>query len=153
MANTKSNRKSYRFSDETQKQLDELLLADLNYCNQFGSAKKNETQIVEEAIDHLYTAKTSGKYQSQLFQSMQDFITMVINENLKNFVTSLNQNLEVTMLNYELTKLCLYGENISNHPDVMEKVLKENQLFEDLAHKSLIEKTTGNDEGNTNESK
>lgn len=134
--------RSFRFSDATWKKIYELQKQDQEYISTYGGREKNVTQIVEEAIDHLYTAKTSGKYQSQLFQSMQDFIVMVINENLKNFVTSLNQNLEVTMLNYELTKLCLYGENISNHPDVMQKVLSEYQDFEDFCKETVIEKVT-----------
>ena len=146
-------KKTIRISESTQSKLNTLVIQENRFSDEHGLRKKSESEMVEEAINQMYLSKTSGKYQSQLFQSMQDFIVMVINENLKNFVTSLNHNLEVTMLNYELTKLCLYGENISNHPDVMEKVLKENQLFEDLAHKSLIEKTTGNDGGNTNESK
>lgn len=134
--------KNYRLSDKTISQILELLTNENLKATEYGLKEKSETDIVEEAIDHLYTAKTSGKYQSQLFQSMQDFITMVINENLKNFVTSLNHNLETNMMNYEMIKLVLYNASISTRPDVMQKVLSEYQDYEEFCKGTVIEKVT-----------
>lgn len=133
---------SFRLSDKARKQISDLQLKDQQYISEYGGKEKSVTDIVEEAIDHLYTAKTSGKYQSQLFQSMQDFITMVINENLKNFVTSLNQNLETNMMNYEMIKLILFNAKISTRPDIMKQVLAEYQDYEELCKKTLNEKVT-----------
>ena len=134
--------RSFRFSDATWKKIYELQEKDQEYISTYGGREKNVTQIVEEAIDHLYTAKTSGKYQSQLFQSMQDFIVMVMDQNLKSFVSSLNQNLETNMMNYEMIKLVLYNASISTRPDVMQKVLSEYQDYEELCKKTVIEKVT-----------
>ena len=134
--------RSFRFSDATWKKIYELQKKDQEYISTYGGREKNVTQIVEEAIDHLYTAKTSGKYQSQLFQSMQDFIVMVMDQNLKNFIISLNQNLETNMMNYEMIKLVLFNENISTRPDIMAKVLAKYQDYEELCKKTVIEKVT-----------
>ena len=133
---------SFRLSDKARKQISELRLKNQEYIDSYGGKEKNVTDIVEEAIDHLYTAKTSGKYQSQLFQSMQDFIVMVMDQNLKSFVSSLNQNLETNMMNYEMIKLVLYNASISTRPDVMQKVLSEYQDYEELCKKTVIEKVT-----------
>lgn len=133
---------SFRLSDKARKQISELRLKNQEYIDSYGGKEKNVTDIVEEAIDHLYTAKTSGKYQSQLFQSMQDFIVMVMDQNLKNFVSSLNQNLETNMMNYEMIKLVLYNASISTRPDVMQKVLSEYQDYEEFCKETVIEKVT-----------
>lgn len=67
---------------------------------------------------------------------------MVMDQNLKNFVSSLNQNLETNMMNYEMIKLVLYNASISTRPDVMQKVLSEYQDYEEFCKETVIEKVT-----------
>ena len=135
-------KKTIRISETTQSQLNTLVLQENKFADEHGLRRKSEAEIVEESIKQLYLSKTSGKYQSQLFQSMQDFIVMVMDQNLKNFVSSLNQNLETNMMNYEMIKLVLYNASISTRPDVMQKVLSQYQDYEDFCKETVIEKVS-----------
>lgn len=131
---------AFRFSEETIARLKELQTMENKFANEYGIKSKNLTEIVEDAINQMYLAKTSGKFQSVLLQTMQDNVATIIDQNLRGFIKSLNENLLVTMKNYELSKLALCGLNISLRPEVINEKLATRVDFEQKIDETVAEK-------------
>lgn len=131
---------AFRFSEETIARLKELQTMENKFANEYGIKSKNLTEIVEDAINQMYLSKTSGKYQSVLLQTMQDNVATIIDQNLRGFIKSLNENLLVTMKNYELSKLALCGLNISLRPEVIDEKLATRVDFEQKIDETVAEK-------------
>lgn len=133
-------RKTIRIAESTQSNLNSLVNFENRIADEYGLRHKSESEIVEDAINQMYLSKTSGKYQSVLLQTMEDNVATIINQNLRGFIKSLNENLLVTMKNYELTKLTLCGMKISLHPEMIDEKLATRIDFEQKIDETVAEK-------------
>lgn len=133
-------RKTIRIAESTQSNLNSLVTFENRIADEYGLRHKSESEIVEDAINQIYLSKTSGKYQSVLLQTMEDNVATIINQNLRGFIKSLNENLLVTMKNYELTKLTLCGMKISLHPEMIDEKLATRIDFEQKIDETVAEK-------------
>lgn len=133
-------KKSWRLSDVALQRLNTLVELENRDAARYEIAQKSQAEVLEDAINQMYLSKTSGKYQSVLLQTMEDNVATIINQNLRGFIKSLNENLLVTMKNYELSKLALCGLNISLRPEVIDEKLATHVDFETKIDETVAEK-------------
>lgn len=131
---------TYRFSDLTYNQIEELKKLEDKNSSENEIRQKSYTEILEDAIYFYYNYKTDKKKTYGFSPSLERTMQTTLKEYMDPLINFLNHNQYHIYYIERLAKLILYSTDLAGDESEMINILNGEPLFEKVIKDDIIEK-------------
>lgn len=132
--------KSFRLSDITLEQLNELKTLEDAVSTENRVSKKSKGNIIEDAVDFYYNYKTDRKKSYGFAPALERTMQTTLKEYMDPLIDFLNHNQYHIYYIERLAKLILYSTDLAGDESEMINILNGEPLFEKVIKDDIIEK-------------